>query len=51
MLDPCPDLGYSRGVEIFRNMEAMRAKKVAVKEKDEVAKARNAIVSIDIVHK
>src|SRR5450631_836216 len=29
-----PNLGYSRGAEIFRNVEAMRAKEAAAKEKD-----------------
>jgi hypothetical protein len=32
-------------------MEAMRAKEVVVKEKEAMAKARKANVSIDIVHK
>lgn len=51
MLDPCPDLGYSYRAEIFWNMKAMRAKIMMVKEKDAATKAKNAIVSIDIVHK
>src|ERR1700737_5597095 len=29
-----PNLGYSRGAEIFKNVEAMRAKEAAAKEKD-----------------
>ena len=34
MEGPRPNLGYSRGAEIFRNVEAMRAKEAAAKEKD-----------------
>ena len=40
MVGPRPDLGYSRGAEIFRNVEAMWAKESAAKEKDAVSKAR-----------
>ena len=29
-----PKNGYSRGAEIFRNVEAMRAKEAATKEKE-----------------
>src|ERR1700737_2442286 len=32
--------GYSRGAEIFRNVEAMRAKEAAAKEKEAVSEAR-----------
>jgi hypothetical protein len=35
-----PKNGYSRGAEIFRNVEAMRAKEAAAKEKE--AKAKEA---------
>ena len=34
MVGSHPNLGYSRGAEIFRNVEAMRAKEAAAKEKD-----------------
>ena len=32
--------GYSRAAEIFRNVEAMRAKELAAKEKEATSKAR-----------
>jgi hypothetical protein len=40
MEGPAPNLGYSCGPEIFRNIAAMRAKETAAKEKDVVSKAR-----------
>ena len=40
MVGPGPNLGYSRGPEILRNVEAMQAKEAAAKEKDAVSKAR-----------
>ena len=35
-----PRNGYSRAAEIFRNVEVMRAKKLAAKEKESTSKAR-----------
>ena len=32
--------GYSRAAEIFQNVEAMRAKELALKEKEATSKAR-----------
>jgi hypothetical protein len=40
MVGPAPNLSYSCGPEIFKNLEAMRAKEAAAKEKDVVSKAR-----------
>jgi hypothetical protein len=40
MEGPAPNLGYSCGPEIFRNIAAMRAKETVAKEKDVVSKAR-----------
>src|ERR1700738_3458394 len=34
MIGSHPNLGYSRGAEIFKNVEAMRAKEKDAKEKD-----------------
>ena len=40
MVGPGLDLGYSCGAEIFKNVEAMRAKELVAKEKVLVSKAR-----------
>ena len=40
MVGPGPNLGYSHGIEILKNVEAMRASEAAAKEKDVVSKAR-----------
>ena len=40
MLDFQPKNGYSRAAEIFRNVEAMRAKELAAKDKEATSKAR-----------
>src|ERR1700737_2670319 len=43
MVGSHPNLGYSRGAEIFRNVEAMRAKEAATKEKEKDAKENEAL--------
>ena len=40
MEGPGPNLSYSCGPKFFRNIEAMRAKEAAAKEKDAVSKSR-----------
>jgi len=40
VLDHHPKQGYSRAAEIFRNVEAMRAKELAAKEKETTSKAK-----------
>ena len=43
MVGSHPNLGYSHGAEIFRNVEAMRAKEAAAKEKEIDAKENEAL--------
>jgi hypothetical protein len=42
MVDSHPKLGYSRGPEIFRNIEAMREKEAAAKEKEASAREKES---------
>ena len=48
MVGSHPNHGHSRGAEIFRNVEAMRAKEAAAKEKEAATKARKANEALDI---
>lgn len=51
MVGHAPDQGYSRGPEIFRRVEEMRAQEAAAREKEAAAKAIKANVSVGIVDK
>ena len=44
MVESGPDIGQSGAAKIFKNVEAVRAKELAAKEKDAISKARQAIV-------
>jgi len=51
MVGHAPDQGYSRGPEIFRRVEEIRAQEAAAREKEAAAKAIKANVSVGIVDK
>ena len=40
MMGPGPNLGYSRGPQIFKNVEAMQVEVAVAKEIDAVSKSR-----------
>ena len=51
MMSPSPDLGYSHGAKIFKNVEAMQAKELVAKEYDTISKVRLAIVGAYITER